>query len=214
MAFTSLPNVYAQTLLNTLQPVPPVSTAPVVNDPAAMAVESLLPPDQGGTGSVPGQGSYYPVGSSNFGSQYGVGYPSGPGTTWGPRYSTGVAGPDDAWMAANPGPWQGTGLPNTGQQDKWGNTYLPVVKGAWAGQWVDPKSFPKQTTANTQLWGGPTSDDAPDWLKKIATDAANMPAGPAKTARIQHIMDSLMTPGSGISSHVINRVQTIMGISP
>jgi hypothetical protein len=119
-------------------------------------------------------------------------------------------------MAANPGPWQGTGLPNTGIQDKWGNTYLPVVAGAWGGKWVDPATFPQnlQGSPNAQLWGGVTSDDAPDWLKKITMDAVNMPDGPAKTARIQHIMDSLMTPGAGISRHTIGRVERMLGITP
>jgi len=66
MAFTTLPDVYKAALLRSAAvPVSPVA-ARAVNDPAALAVQALVAPDQGGTGSVPGQGSTYPVGTSPF----------------------------------------------------------------------------------------------------------------------------------------------------
>src|SRR5581483_4434393 len=98
-------------------------------------------------------------------------------------------GPDDAWQAANAGPWDGK-TPNAGQVDNYGNVYMPVDNSRWkpGDGPVDPSQFPSSSTGvNSQLWGGPNSDGAPDWFKKMVNEAAAMPDGPEKDKRIAHI---------------------------
>lgn len=169
------------------------STQPMAPDPSSTAGEPVNP---GGPGSGPP--------GSSPGNAPGIKYASDPNT-----------GPDAAWQAANPGPWNYSvsHIGNQGQTDNYGNVYYPVNNSLWNGQFVDPSTFPGRSTGtNSQLWGGPTSDSAPAWLQKIVQDAAAMPNGPEKTARIQHIMSSLVDPQAGANAHDVNYAEIAFGL--
>jgi hypothetical protein len=119
-------------------------------------------------------------------------------------------GPDDAWQAANLGPWNGY-TPNAGQVDNYGNVYVPVQAGAWGGGYVNPGSLPGRSTTNAQLWGGPQSDSPPAWLQTIVQKALGM-TGSAQAAYEKHIMDSMLTPTLGANAHDLGYVERMFGI--
>lgn len=114
-------------------------------------------------------------------------------------------------------PWEGG--PNMGQTDAYGNTYKPVNNAAWGGGanplsghvGIGPNGF-DYTAKHDQLWGGATADSPPQWLRDIVHQALDMPAGPARDARIRHIMASMTDPS--VPAWDVKYVNQLLGFSP